>query len=95
MLIERDIVPAFSIHLYCKSLPSTALLSCTLVQKELDTHVRSSKGKTMPRMYLQQDSLKIIFCINEAVWLLEVPFKTDFTFKNATFSLVECNPPLC
>lgn len=24
MLIERDIVPAFSIHLYCKSLPSTA-----------------------------------------------------------------------
>lgn len=24
MLIEGDIVPAFSIHLYCKSLPSTA-----------------------------------------------------------------------
>lgn len=24
MLIERDVVPAFSIYLYCKSLPNTA-----------------------------------------------------------------------
>lgn len=86
MLIERDLVPALQ-HLYCKVCLAQlqhsclrVLLSCTVVQKELDTHIRSSKGKTMPMMYLQQDYLKIIFCINEAVWLLEVEFKSDFYF---------------
>lgn len=72
MLIER--VPAFSICTAKVSLAQLqhswrALLSCTVVQKELDTHIKSFKGKTMPRMYLQQDYFKIMFFINEAVWL--------------------------
>lgn len=86
MLIEGDTVPAFNICTAKVSLAQLqhsclrALLSCTVVQKELDTHIKSSKEKTMPRMYLQQDYLKIILFINEAVWLLEVVFKSDFYF---------------
>lgn len=84
MLIERDIVPAFSIYLYCLAELQhsclRALLSCTVVQKEWDTHINSSKGRTMPRIYFQQDYLKIIFSISGAVWLLEAGFKSDFDF---------------
>lgn len=86
MLIERDLVPAFSIYLYCKSLPSTVPAQlpefCSPAQwcRKSGIHVRLSEGKTMPRMYLQQDYFKIIFYINEAVWLLEAGFKPDFYF---------------
>lgn len=75
MLTERLVGPAFSIYLYCKSLPDTAqaqspgssALLRTLVRKEWYTYSRSSIGKTMPRVHLRQDYFKIMFCITEEV----------------------------
>lgn len=66
MLIERGVVPAFSVEIQLKHNHLRALLSChMLVQKELNTYSRSSIGKTMPKMYFRQDYFKIMFCITD------------------------------
>lgn len=102
MLIERDLVPAFSIYLYCKSLPSTVPAQlpefCSPAQwcRKNGIHMsdylkeRLCQGCIYSKIILKLYSISMKQC---GYWKLGL--NQIFTFKNATFSLVVCNPPLC
>lgn len=102
MLIERDLVPAFSIYLYCKSLPSTvpaqlpessALLHSGAERVGYTSDYlkeRLCQGCIYSKIILKLYSISMKQCGYCKLGLNQI-----FTFKNATFSLVVCNPPLC
>lgn len=99
MLTERDLVPAFSIYLCCKSLPHTA--PAQLPESSL-LHSGAERVGCTHQIIQKKDYVKDVctarlfknnILYQRSNWKLSL--NQTSTFKNATFSLVVCNPPLC